>query len=457
MMRRVCRALWLCMALLMAQTAHAWCEQEEDVLKPYQDVAIVKLRFGHINLTDEALQPYGMLGSLSVPATEVPLQNATPDTVLWRCDAEDQGKIRFLVATHADWAFGGMYELGAGSGLDGVYYTAFQNIGLRLRMGGVTLSNHWQSVPVESFLPYTSKDPLTGKKSHMIAIRLQDIPHMEAELYKISQIITGGNTGRKDIVGCHYGEPGGQGKHIDYICDNYNGYLQLAGPGLHHDVDGTLATHSHAYTFNNGLAWGMYQAMSLSRVNTCVVQSATPYVQFAPVTTQQLMDAGGRGVASADFSVEVKCNDSPGKVSGTQDNKTAIGFQVSPAAFAAAKELKLVNESNGVKLLVSDQYGMPGFAQGVGIAIYPRGASSPRYWVGQPGLVGPGHPRNEANRNRSGWYPVGESVGAEACLPFPRSRCYYQLDFTARLVHVTGQEITPGKVRATAHVLVKVQ
>jgi len=437
MMRRLCRALWLCMALLMAQAAHAKCDPTSFLEPKNLDFAI-KLRFGHINLTAEALQPYDApLGSLAVPATDYPYPGANPDTVLWRCDATD--KIRFLVATNAGWKFGGMHDLGKLGDPDDTYLTAFRNIGLRLRMDGVTLTDHWQAVPVKSFRRYKA-----GNRD-MIAIRLRDIPVMEAELLKVNWRVPK----EDDIVGCHYGNPG---PRITYQCPGYNGYLQLDGPGLHHDEAGTLASNSHAYTFNNGLAWGMYQAMSLSRVKSCVFKSATPHVRFAPVSAQQLMEAGAAGAASASFSVEVDCNGSLDKVSGVGENKTAIGLQVSPGAFAAAKARGLVDmQSHGVGYLLSDQYGTPGMAEGVGITLHDKSGEW-RWFVGQPGTVGTGHPGG-AN---AGWYPVlhsAEQIGNSS----PDIR-HHRLDFTAKLVKLpNAQEVTPGKVRATAHVLVKVQ
>jgi len=231
------RSLLLCMALLMAGAAHAWCEQNENVLPPQKHVAITKLFFGNINLTDEALQPYGTpLARFYVPPADYEVPGANPDTVLWECDAADLGHIQFLVATHADWRFGGMYENAPG---EHVYLTAFKHVGLRLRMDGVTLTNHWQPVPVRSYLKYKDK-----KGEVRIAVRLRDIPVIEAELYKISHHILD-----EDIFGCNQGSDR-KGARIDYKCDSYNGYLQLAGPGLMDDVPGTLATASHAYTFN---------------------------------------------------------------------------------------------------------------------------------------------------------------------------------------------------------------
>jgi len=444
LIRRWSGFLWPCIALLMAQTAQAACSRAE-YLNPRNDQNTIKLRFGHINLTDTALQPYGLLASLAVSATHYPAANK-PNPVLWRCDASDLGNLRFLVATHADWEFGGMNDLGKLGEPAGVYLTAFRNIGLRLRMDGKPLTDHWQAIPVKSYRKYKAGD------REMIAIHLQDIPVMEAELYKVNWRVPE----RDDIVGCHYKDR--QGTRISYDCADFNGYLQLAGPGIPHDLENELADsrHSLAYRDNNALAWGMYHSLSLSRVPTCVVNSATPHVHFGTVTMPQLDAAGMAGAAAADFNIEVKCNDALTKVSGTKDNQTAIGLQVSPSAFAAAKALNLVNASNGVKLLVSDQYGMPGFAQGVGIALHSRGGGR-RYFVGQPGLVGPGWPRDEINRNNSGWYPVGNSPGAETCQT-TQFRCY-RLDFTAKLMKLpgVGVSVTPGKVRATAHVLVKVQ
>jgi len=442
---------------LMAQEANATCNLTgKAYLHTGIEGAILKLRFGHINLTDSALQPYGtLLGSIVVPPTAYTYNGAGADTVLWECDKEDLDNIQFLVATNADWEFGGWHEVGMYEGLDGVFATAFKNVGLRLRMAGVTLTGIWKPVPVRTYETYPEKrrNPITGNMKDRIGIRLRDVPDMEAELYKVSAVVPSGYNN----YGCHGSGANNRARYL-YQCFEPNGYIQLDGPGLLHDKAGEDALSRYLfYGSNNGLAWGMYHAISLSNVNTCVVESATPHVRFDPVTVQQLMNAGDVGAASANFSVEVRCNDNQITISGTDENKTAIGLQVSPAAFAAADKLGLVNrQHNSVEYLLSDQYPAPGqstsqMAQGVGIQWFAKNA--PRVFVGPSGAGKAG--TEFARGPEAGWYPVAEPVGTVTCNRV-HAKCY-RLDFTAKLVKLPGHEVTPGKVRTTAHVVVRVQ
>jgi len=440
-MRCFSRALCLCMALLMAQTAHARCKLTgKAYLHTGVEAAIIKLRFGHINLTDSVLQPGGtLLGSLAVPPTDYTYKDTQPDDRLWECDKEDLGKIQFLVATNADWEHGGWHEVGQDDGLEHVYATAFKHVGLRLRTDGVTLTDHWRPVPVKTYEEFQEIDKVTKKVKDRIGIRLKDVPVMEAELYKVSRVVPSGY----DIYGCHFGS-GRRRSRLLYRCPNPNGTIQLDGPGLSHDSAGLPArTNYRYYGSNNGLIWGMQHSISLSREPTCVLRSATAQVRFATISVQQLQTGGA---ALAPFSIEVDCN-GEADISGTLDNKTAIGLQVSTGAFAAAQTLGLVNGEGGVEYLLSDHYDTdPSLAKGVGIRVYDADGQR-RWFVGQPGTVGTGYPRG----NAAGWYPVLQDAVPLADSLSGNRR--HRLDFTAKLVKLPqAQEVTPGTVRATAHV-----
>jgi len=151
--------------------------------------------------------------------------------------------------------------------------------------------------------------------------------------------------------------------------------------------------------------------------------------------------------AEAHFSIEVDCNGSRETVSGKGKNHSFIGFQVSPGAFAAAKALKLTNAWGGVLYLLSDQYlTSSGMAKGVGITLHDANKGR-RWFVGQGTISNP--PILE------GWYPVLDGA-IQAGDPAP-GITRHRLDFTARLEKLPKETVTPGKVRATAHVLVRVQ
>jgi len=406
--------------------------------------AFIKLNFGHINLTSSTLQPDGTsLGAITVPATGYTYAGRTPDDMLWKCDKHvyDQGEVYFLVATNADSRYGGYHEIAEG----GIHGTAFTHVGLRTSMHGVPLARHWKIIPVREYDLVEELDPASGKLKQRIVIRVRHVPDLQAELVKVGQTVP--NIGPD--FGCYPLSPTAARPRIPYSCMEPNAYLQLRGPGLLHDEVGEDSGTKYKFWPLNGLTYALYNSVTLSRKASCVVHNATPHVRFDTVSVQQLAQAGVEGAASANFSIEVDCNGGI-TIAGTGENKTAIGIQVSPGAFAAAQKLGLVS-GGGVAYLLSDQYGTdPGLAQGVGITVHDdRGQQ--RLFVGQPGTVGSGHPRGSG----AGWYPV--LPGTKQINNFPTGIRRHRLDFTAKLVRLPEANLTPGKIRASAHVLVKVQ
>jgi len=234
-----------------------------------------------------------------------------------------------------------------------------------------------------------------------------------------------------------------------YACQYPHAYIHLHGPGLEAYQDEEDQDHywyHKSWTGNNGFGYTLYRAVTLSDTHTCVVHTATPHVHFDPISVQQLYN---KETVSANIHIELDCEETYGPViSGTEESSTAIGLQVSTKAFTAAKRLGLA-EDGGVEYLVSGDYGKPDFAKGVGIGLYQL--DERRRFVGQPGTVGAGRPKGPG----AGWYPALQ--GAQLNHNSPADRRRYQVDFTARLMRLPGQEISPGKVHATATVLVKVQ
>jgi type 1 fimbria pilin len=153
--------------------------------------------------------------------------------------------------------------------------------------------------------------------------------------------------------------------------------------------------------------------------------------------------------ATSSFSVQVECSDTV--QSGIGDTQTAMGFQVSEGAYSAAQSLGLVNGSGGVSALVSDNYFSADMAKGVGITLaHSNKPGEELIFVGQPGFssLTPGG-------NNAGWYPVMQ--GATQAGSVKSGYTYYTYSLIASLKKLNGQSITPGKVYATAYVLVKMQ
>jgi len=431
------RLLW-CLALLLAHSAHATCTKAPSTVLNAKIPAAAKMHFGRVNLASARLQPPGtLLASVAVPPTAYTFKGAHADTILWTCDQDDMKDVRFLVSVNADSRYAGWHEMGGDGVPAGVHATWFDYLGLRLSIGDITLGRYWQRVEVPRIAP----DETTGK----INIRLQHVPTLQAELYRLDQPVPDSGT----VHGCpasHRTLP--TAIDTSYECTEPAGYIQLAGPGLENWHDHEGGDHRIGpwkfWTGNNGFGYTLYNALSLSNAASCVTRSESAQVRFPRVGVHQL------GEASAPFSIKIECDHHT--LSGTGSGQTALGLQASPGAWAMARQLKLVNPEGGVDVLVSDQYGSDqGLAKGVGITLHEATGDAKRFFVGQPGLVGSEHPRG----SQAGWYPVWQGAHVVTA-PTPDSRVW-RLDFIARLVPLPGQTLTPGKIHATAQVLVKVQ
>jgi len=400
--------------------------------------------FGRINMTDTYLQPVGtLLASTVVPPTSY--THASASTVLWECDKEDYDadQVYFLVATNGDERFGGYFDIGGPDGLEGVYATRFQYVGIKQSMAGTTLSRTWTKIPLTTYAEAGDK----------IQIRLQDIPPLVAELYKTSTKEPTGSGPRNTKCGTAGYAATAAGR--TYGCTDPNSYIQLRGPGLRHDEAGQDSNDDYRFWPSDAIGYRMYNGSSLSNNATCVARSATPLVMFPTIAAQQL----NNGVTSqAHFNVQIECSNTV--ASGTASNQTAIGIQVSNGAYSAAQRLGLVNSAGGVTALVSDNYGNdPTLAQGVGITLQNAGTDSDVVFVGQPGMTG-SRPSGNPSGPDAGWYPV--LAGATAQGTTQADYTHYTQSYTATLRRLTGlaasdTPVTAGKVHATAYVLVKVQ
>lgn len=422
---------WLLQILIFMMgcyTVSAYATCRSTGVSQTEDDRTAPIRFGTVNLTSTYLQPVGtVLGKAIVPPTNYTYGSATAASVLWECDASDLPNIYFLVATNGDDRVGGYWDLGAQDGMPNVYATYFRYIGIKQTMDGVVLTRYWKSLPVRNYVTVGNK----------IQIRLQDLPTLYAELYRISSIPASGQSNY-----CGTGT-GGTIATGSYGCTQPNAYIQLKGPGLTSDNIGEdSASNWSFWGADNGFGYGMRSGNTLYNEPTCVARNATPLVLFDTMTVEALNQGKS---TQAQFNVSIECSNQA--VSGIASKQTAMGIQASEGAYAAAQKLGLVNAQNGVKALLSDQYGTNGIAKGVGIFLRNNSTGTDMNFVGQPGISG-----NGAN---AGWYPFKD--GATAKGSTEAGYTHYLQNYTAILKKLDGQTVEAGKVHATAYVLVKVQ
>lgn len=391
------------------------------------DSRSVPIVFGTINMTSVYLQPVGsVLGRAVVSATDYNYAGARGNSALWECDAADLEQLQFLVATNGDDRVGGYWDLGAQDGMSNVYATYFRYVGIKQRMGTVTLSRYWQALPVNKYT----------KVGNKIQIRLQDLPTLYAELYRISQVPANAISNY-----CGSGESGTI-TIGSYSCMQPNAYIQLSGPGLIADHPGQdSAFHSVFWSVDNGLAFGM-RGNQLKSEATCMARNITPSVVFSSITA----DALNQGQPlEAHFNVSIECLDQ--SASRTESQRMVIGIQVSEGAYRAARNLGLVNAENGVRALLSDDYGAEGIAQGVAIFLSNGLTGEDMMFVGQSNLSGHG--------TDAGWYPV--SNAALVNTSGDTGTQHYLQNYTAILKRMDHKTVVAGKVSATAYVIVKLQ
>lgn len=423
--------------LLALVSLSSWANCRNTLVSQTEDDRTARISFGKISLYDSYFVPVGSLvASTVVPPTNYTYGGASAASVLWECDATDLPNIYFLVATNGDHWLGGNNDIGAADGLSDVYATYFAYIGLKQTMSGINLTRYWKKVPINTYAT-------SGKK---IQIRLQDIPPLQAELYRVSQLPTAGGGPTYACPAYSLGNKNGS----TYNCNQPNSYIQLVAPGLVHDEVGQDSNTNYIFWgVDNGFGYGMREGSSLYTTPTCVARSATPLVLLPAISVTEL-NAGRTSTAS--FNVSVECSDSV--KSGISNAQAALGFQVSSGAYNAAKTLGLVNSNDGVSLLLSDNYNDANMAKGVGISIaYTNNTAMPLTLIGQSINS---DPLNKIYMgNNAGWYPVLDNA-----VPVGSSNSgytHYNYDFTATLKKIQGQSVTTGKIRATATVLVRIQ
>ena len=431
---RLNHLLLLVLTLGVLPAAQATCKRVYNgynVLDSYS----TQINFGRINLTSTYLQPVGAtLGSTLVDSATAPGLNS--ETVLWECDLVDKDELYELFATNGDDRVGGYWEIGNGAGttvndgLPGYYATYFPYVGLKLTHmnSGKVFTRYWQQSKITQY-------DVVGNK---LQIKPKHLSMVQADLARVSSLPPASGSG-SNFCG---GQAASSGSGIyNYTCTQPNGYIQFQGPGYRSDTVGSDSNTSYYFWGHyNGIGFGMRSAASVSYAATCVARNVTPLVTFGSITAQELNDNMTR---EQDFNIEIECSDQT--VSGVSSNQTALGVQVSAAAYAKASELGLMTGSQGVTHLVSNGYGTdPSIATGVGIALSNNG--KPMNFVGQD-ISGSG--------NAGGWYPIKE--GASANGSSASGFTNYTQTLTAILKTLPGRRATPGKVNATAYVLVKVQ
>ncbi len=385
-----------------------------------------------VNVSSSSFVPYATLIASSVaPLSQYGSSTGyDPEQVLFRCAPADA--VYEMYSTNADniysgWA--GTDSTGKSIGLQAAYRTAWPNVLLRLTHmeSGQYITDVWREHQLTG-LDIDSRGYQLVKAKNFSAVR--------AELFSAP---------RENIY-----FPGNPPQYFfperTYDYTQPSAYIAFKGPGIPYPVVGRIHYgNSNGWYYYWPGAIGLYNDVTLKRYPTCAVTNVTPYVVFPSISLGEINAGAFR---EAPFNLTFKCQTR--MTNSTARNGTALGIRVSAGSLSASSALGLINSYGGLSYLVSDRYGQPGMAQGVGIRLIRNGVAM--------NLLANENSANGAHAESRGWYPVVS--GASNLTGNAENINRYSETFRARLEKFTlGTQptVTPGRVEATAQIVIRVQ
>nr|WP_165583219.1 fimbrial protein [Dyella soli] len=492
-MRRLCRAL-VAAAVLLAPGAWATCNKvtgasqydipsgtyynltgTDGVVRNWSDTGGTG-KGGPLGLpgvvtapNSTSVQPIGtVIASGTAPFSQWGnMPGYDPNQILFRCQAADASSMYEMYAIHGNERYTEYFSV---PGMTGVYYTNWTNVGIRITnlSSGSYFQLKWNARALNN-LDKDSKGYLLVKAKNFTAIQVELIRTDNGSS------VASGSQGT-DVSG--HPQPYSYSGVNTYPSGYALGYVAFSGPGMTAPINGGTSMNDGSPGY--GTSWpgmvDLYDYVKLRRQSTCAVTSVTPVVVF-PSTTVAALNSGGSNTQN--FTLNFNCQtgaitnttwaDTAGSGSCgtwsynnaavcTTSSGTTVGFLPSVGAVAAAQRFSSlkVGGSTGLTYLLSDQYPAAGvnngIARGVGIQILRN--SSAINLLSVDNTAGNASKVTDTTANNAGWYKLVDvattSLGGNN----------YSETFQAKLVKLpaaTGETVTPGKVYATAQVLIRVQ
>ncbi|MFH8135511.1 fimbrial protein [Pantoea osteomyelitidis] len=383
---------------------------------------------GNVNLPDdsalggnETFVPDGtILASGTVRFLEMGSIAYTPETILFRCTADENGKLYEYYSTNGDYAYGGNIEVGKNTGQSESYQTYVTQVASRITnlATGEYYSRYWKSRPLRN---------LDRDSYGWILIKAKNFSDAKIELFK--------NSNAKGVI------PSG-----NYSYHQPLAYIAFKGGGLSSKLyDGA----DHASNFDGWYSYwpgavNLYNRVSFTTILTCKLTQTTPSVIFPLISVQQLMQ-GQKITQPIDISFICQSTQSSGNYtgfqSGTFPGQTAIGFVVNSENAAAAREEGLESDPGIISHLLSDGYKKdPEAPTGVGVSI-SDGKQSARIDL-----------LDDINAIE-GWNPVLFNASVTGGVNGTRR---YKARYYATLERLPGKQVTSGYFHATLQVVIKV-
>lgn len=382
-----------------------------------------------ININNSTFQPDGtLLASGIVNFLQSGNQSYSSDQILFRCTADEDGKLYEYYATNGDSTYAGKVEVGSASGLPETYQTYATGMALRATnmTTGEYYSRYWKARPLVN---------LDRDSSGWILVKAKDFSNTKVELFRLSN-----SSGGWSSTGIY-----SQSQPATYIAFQGGGFSS----GL------TIGSDSNSQYSGWYSAWpgavNLYNRIYIRRSATCSVINVTPTVIFPTISVSELMSGVTR---QKPITIRFNCQTgSPANTgvttlnSGVAANQTAMGILVNPANAAAAASEGFGTAGSGVSYLLSDNYNTsPNIATGVGIQFTRTNGSPLNLLSTLSGSILGG--------NVAGWYPVLDDASAGAVVSGVTT---YTKTINATFKALPGKTITPGKFNATAQVIIQVQ
>ncbi|MEQ5205566.1 fimbrial protein [Proteus vulgaris] len=388
-----------------------------------------------INVNNDQFQPPGTLvASGFVSMLDAGYETYDPEQILFRCTADEEGKLREFYSTNGDYAYGGNKLVNPALGLNETYISLARGLGIRIKntITGEYYSRYWKSRPLTN---------LDRDSQNWILVKAKDFSNMEVELFKINYERTGDMPPAQSSSGLitFVNQPAG------YIAFQSSNYSYLLKDGSDH------ASNYHGFYAYWPASVNMSRRIYIRNAATCFVRNVTPYVSFPLVTVNEL--ASGKKVTlpiDINFYCQIAspANDGVGNMlTGTGTGQTAMGFLPRPANVNKAIELGLTVPNGGaITHLVTDGYGTNNnMAKGVGVRIY-RPNGMPLNLLSTLASEGQGE--------AYGWYSVLEDAQS---LSYNNGVSELTKTLYASLEALPREQITMGKFSATLQVIIQVQ
>lgn len=382
-----------------------------------------------VNINNTTFQPNGtLIASGIVSFLQAGSATYTPEQILFRCTADEAGKLYEYYATNGDSANAGYYEVGAAYGLPESYRTYVNGMALRATnlATGEYYSRYWKARPLLN---------LDTDSRGWILVKAKNFSDTKVELFRLTSA-----NGPQTAAGIYP-----ESQPATYIAFKSS----TNAPNL------TVGADS-AYNYNGWYdqwpgAVNLYNRIYTRRSATCSVTNVTPTVIFPIITVAELKSGVTRQrPITIQFACQTGAPASTGVTaiaSGVTAGQTAMGILVNPANAAAAVSAGFGTAGSGVSYLLSDGYGTdPNVAGGVGIQISRTNGTVMNLLSTLSGTVLGG--------NNAGWYPVLDDATSGGAV---NGVTTYTKTLNATLKALPGKTVTAGKVSATAQVIIQVQ